>query len=540
MSSEDLLRQAALLATQDAQANFLQLTLAESMAAIQNDHWIGLADQTRAAALQQLVLSEPDNHARSQQYIAFIRDVFLHVGARWQNSLILALPDLADSPRSAALVGELLPYLILFYTNMLIRLVSAEDGNTLAARLVLVKTHGRELLQYITQILGHNVTVLMMLYKMMSDRLPASAVDSLTAWFITTTTQSSVFASAPADKQRIQLWQFYQFLNTQSQGGPAPGQYPATAAFLRLGQTTSVFPGEYPETAALLRPAYEEQEQIWTATHVHALTQRLRARRRLSIPLYLDGSFAGIEAGEEVALHVLPRIGARKRRPTTVTPTSSTTDIQRFLETQGRQDERLVTLLGGAWPNPFRASRRRARVSTASASATAASRAPPTQPPPTDNCQRFAQRCDAKSQTNLEGKDWCRVPEVFWWGPLAPGNQCYDVRDILRHNARQVIAIPGLRGAHPPTYPDRRPLSDNYLRTFAEIAKRNNYPVPTEIEMYLAGRQLQSAPPATLFPPRSEARQRLTEQAPYLGIAAFANRQAANVLLETEASMGLE
>ena len=509
---------------------------------------VGVSQAERARRLQNwLFFDNPSalqglaRQAVVQEYLDLLKAAFKTVTVDQQTPLLLQLlPSEAtlrlvaqDRPLSARITSEVIRSAVgTYYTDMVARfmLLEEKDGGRVdcpenVRSLIL---HGQGLLDYVFWLFGHDLSTLHTLFQLTVRAVKTklrnephlaplvfgvfAATDIFVAWLVRTITASPGFQADTPDRQRIRLWQIYVFLRDQA-------------------SRRSLFPERWPSTAALLQDAFLAQEEVLRAAErqhaADALANRLRARRRLSIPFYIEPSAPPAEG-----LQVLPSRGGRAERrasrPTALTSESSSADIRQFLASQIAQEEALVTVLGGARPNPQRASRKR----TGSSSSSALS-----QPPLVRNCERFAARCEEK--TNLEGKDWCAVPESFWWGPLQPGNHCYDIRDILKHNAHQVIAVPGVREAHPPTYPDRRPLSDNYLRTFVEIARQNNHQVPPEIELYLTGRQLQQHPLPKLFPLGSAERQRLLQVPAYLAPLAFEEQRAVDVLRETQAAMSI-
>jgi hypothetical protein len=112
------------------------------------------------------------------------------------------------------------------------------------------------------------------------------------------------------------------------------------------------------------------------------------------------------------------------------------------------------------------------------------------------NCVDFAtRRCS--TSTNLAGSHWCNVPQQFWWGPLGLSKDCYDIRELLKRFAEQAIDVPSIpRTSHPFSYAnDRRPIPENQVRAMMEIARNNAFPVPWELQIYFAGKELQRARP---------------------------------------------
>ena len=523
---------------------------------------VGGRASAMSSFLQQLdqdnLLSEART-ALEEEYLSGLTAAFNHATAATQDSIVPLLPPVErvramlwaieedryvprNSPSGS--LRHIFGQVQRMWSEMVERLLYTESGATLLEDVAALSQHGQLLIQYLLQpVTYQSLDALLNTLReatIIGDDVlidtEMQAVDTLQVWVLKAAI--TLYQQQYSDLNYVENVMARVFDHLAIDLDEYDDQLPK-------GRSTSDL---LPQTHALLLPSYTAEQERMRSKLVEvagrALRQRLRARRRLSAPLYLLPSsvaaapgptplaFPGSAAG---GLYLPPARGARQRRASrlpTVTPQSTSAQIRQFLQFQAEQEDAFVSLVGGARPNPGRPSRKRQALAEAKDGPMAAAAGAPS---PLRNCERFAQKCD--SETNLAGTGWCRIPPEFWWGPLLPGNKCYDIRELLAFNADRVVDVPGVRRAKTPAYPDGRPLSDNYLRTFVEIAKRNNHPVPEEIEIYLLGRRIQQRPRPELFSVGTTPRLRLIEQAPYGAVDRFQQQNARAVQERFAAAM---
>lgn len=297
----------------------------------------------------------------------------------------------------------------------------------------------------------------------------------------------------------------------------------------------------FPQLSALIDTAVEksEQERVITGKRraLQAMEGRLRARRRLSLGLAAaSSSSAFVSPAVPLIVPSLPRLHhralssrrRRRRASSGLAPTSSAADIRSFVQRQEEEENKQLTSLPLVSPDIRQWARRRASVRAQLAAAATAAGQPlreeelqeavAKEVPAWLNCRDFAENRCAEPQ-NTAGFHWCAVPEMYWWGPIGNGKNCYDIRELLLHFANQAIDIPSLpRPSHPFSYPDTKaPVKDNLVKSMMEVARTHNHPIPWELQVYFTGQELQRSLPVAMLGGRKKARS-LRKAAPYSAV----------------------